>query len=77
MQKSANSDDDIRAALVQQANRTGCSHVGFLWRLRDGGDGWHCYQCEAMPNLPAPALDIELLNVNRARIEVLRQRLTA
>lgn len=60
-----------REQLVQSANRTGCGHVGFLWRLTKGGDGWHCLACEPLP----PAIDTELLNVARAPLHILEERL--
>jgi len=66
---------ETREQPLERANVTGCGHVGFLWRLRMGGDGWHCYACERMPDVPAPAPDIELLNAGRCPVPILRKKL--
>jgi hypothetical protein len=66
-----------RDQLVQQANLTRCGHVGFLWRLKEGGDGWHCYHCERMPDVPSPVHDIDLINAGRMPLELLRMKLGA
>jgi hypothetical protein len=66
---------DERIQLVQSAKQRPCQCVGFLWRLRSGSDGWHCYRCARMPDVPASAQDIELLNAGRAPLPVLRETL--
>ena len=63
-----------RDRIVRAGNRTGCGCVGFLWR-RIEGDGWHCYRCEPMPRVEAPARDLELLNAGRAPLAILREKL--
>jgi hypothetical protein len=72
---TAISEAEARARIVLGANKTGCGCVGFLWRLTEGGDGWHCYRCEPMPHVEAPVRDLELLNAGRAPLAVLRVKL--
>jgi hypothetical protein len=72
-------ESDDRLGLLASAKRNACDcGTWFLWRLRSGG-GWHCYACEPMPQGPGfvPARDIEILNVERAPLAVLRELLLA
>lgn len=69
-----------RAELVRAANKTGCDdagcdHAGFLWRLRQAGDGWRCWRCDDPPNVENPVRDLELINAVRAPLAILRQKL--
>ena len=65
-----------RELLHRGANRTGCAcGTWFLWRLKRGGAGWHCYNCEPMPKAAVPAKDLDIINAWSAPMLIMRAML--
>jgi hypothetical protein len=66
-----------RLRLLVDAKQGACDcGTWFLWRLRSGGS-WHRYACKPMPDGMAQRRDVQIINVARVPLHVLRAVLLA